>query len=46
MEMKVAAAKALADVVSDSELDENHIITNEFDERVLLTIVKAVKDNA
>ena len=45
-EMKVAAAKALADLVSDSELCEEYIIPNALDERVAPAVAKAVAQAA
>lgn len=41
-EMKVAAAKAIASLVSDEELSEDYIIVPPFDERVGETVAKAV----
>ena len=45
-EMKMAAAKALASLVSDEELDEDYIIPKPFDPRVGKTVAKAVADAA
>ena len=45
-EMKVAAAKAIASLVSDDELRADYIIPAPFDERVAPTVAKAVKDAA
>ena len=45
-EMKVAAAEALASLVSDDELNENYIIPAAFDERVGPTVAKAVAEAA
>jgi Malic enzyme len=42
-EMKLAAAKALAALVSDDELNEEYILPFAFDKRVALTISNAVK---
>lgn len=41
-EMKIAAAKALAGLISDEELNEDYIIPAAFDERVGGTVAKAV----
>ncbi len=45
-EMKVAAAKAIASLVSDEELKSEYIIPTPFDKRVGPTVAKAVKDAA
>lgn len=45
-EMKVAAAKAIASIVSDEELNEEYIIPGAFDERVAKVVAKAVADEA
>ena len=45
-EMKVAAAKAIASLVSDEELSAEYIIPNAFDERVGKTVSEAVKEAA
>ena len=45
-EMKLAAAMALAGLVSEEELDENHIIPNPLDPRVAKTVAKAVAEAA
>ena len=45
-EMKVAAAEALAGLISDNELNENYIIPAAFDERVGPTVAKAVAEAA
>jgi len=42
--MKVAAAYALADLVSDEALNEENIMPGAFDPRVAKTVAKAVKD--
>ena len=42
-EMKVAAAYAIASLVSDEELNPEYIIPNAFDERVGKTVAEAVK---
>lgn len=44
--MKVAAAKAIASIVSDEELNEEYIIPGAFDERVASAVAKAVSDEA
>ena len=45
-EMKMAAAKALADLISDEELNENYIIPAAFDPRVGPAVAKAVAEAA
>ena len=45
-EMKVAAAKAIASLVSEEELSAEYIIPNPFDPRVAETIAKAVAQTA
>ena len=45
-EMKVAAAEALASLISDEELNEDYIIPAAFDERVGPAVAKAVADAA
>ena len=45
-EMKVAAAKAIASIVTDEELNEEYIIPGAFDERVAKAVAKAVADEA
>lgn len=45
-EMNIAAAKAIASLVSDSELTADYIIPSPFDERVAPTVAAAVKDAA
>lgn len=45
-EMKVAAAKAIASLVSDEELKADYIIPAPFDKRVGETVAKAVKEAA
>lgn len=42
-EMKVAAAYALASLISDNELRSDYIIPDPFDERVAKTVAEAVK---
>jgi malate dehydrogenase (oxaloacetate-decarboxylating) len=41
-EMKIAAAKAIADVVEDEELNEHYIIPSVFDQRVVQKVSEAV----
>ena len=45
-EMKMAAAKAIASIVTDDELKEDYIIPGAFDERVAKAVAKAVADEA
>ncbi len=45
-EMKIAAAKAIASLVSDEELSPDYILPKAFDERVGPTVAKAVADAA
>ena len=45
-EMKVAAANALANLISDDELNEEYIIPAAFDERVGPAVAKAVAEAA
>ena len=45
-EMKMAAAEALANLISDEELNENYIIPAAFDERVGPAVAKAVAEAA
>ncbi len=45
-EMKIAAAKAIASLVSDDELTEEYILPKAFDERVGVTVAKAVTEAA
>ncbi|MCI5863589.1 MAG: malic enzyme-like NAD(P)-binding protein [Lachnospiraceae bacterium] len=45
-EMKMAAAKAIADLVSEDELSPDYIIPKAFDERVGKAVSKAVADAA
>jgi malate dehydrogenase (oxaloacetate-decarboxylating) len=45
-EMKIAAAKAIASIVSDDELKPDYIIPGAFDERVAKVVAKAVADEA
>lgn len=41
-EMKMAAARAIAGIISDEELNEEYIIPGAFDERVCAAVAKAV----
>lgn len=45
-EMKMAAARAIASIVTDEELNEEYIIPGAFDERVAKVVAKAVADEA
>ena len=45
-EMKLAAAEAIASLVSEDELSEDYIIPAAFDERVATTVAEAVKEAA
>ena len=45
-EMKMAAAKAIASIVTDDELKEDYIIPGAFDERVAKVVAKAVAGEA
>ena len=45
-EMKIAAAYAIASLVSDDELNEEHVITDPFDERVAPIVAGAVAEAA
>lgn len=45
-EMKLAAARAIADLVTDKELNENYIIPDAFDKRVSQSVADAVKQIA
>ena len=45
-EMKIAAAKAIASIVTDEELNEEYIIPGAFDQRVAKVVAKAVADEA
>lgn len=44
--MKLRAAKAIADIVSAEELNENYIIPDAFDERVAKAVANAVREEA
>lgn len=43
-EMKIAAAQGIAEVIKESELREDYIIPDAFDERVAKVVAKAVSD--
>ncbi len=43
-EMKLAAAKGIAEVILDSEITEDYVIPGVFDERVVKVVAKAVAD--
>ena len=45
-EMKIAAAKAIASIVTEEELNEDYIIPGAFDQRVAKAVAKAVADTA
>ena len=45
-EMKIAAAHALADLISDEELNPDYIIPKAFDKRVGPAVAKAVAQAA
>jgi malate dehydrogenase (oxaloacetate-decarboxylating) len=45
-EMKIAAANAIASLVSDEELKADYIIPSPFDKRVAHSVAKAVKEAA
>ena len=45
-EMKIAAAKAIAAIVSDEELNENYIIPDAFNKNVVKVVAQAVKEAA
>ena len=45
-EMKVAAARAIASLVSDDELSAEYILPKAFDDRIGKTVAKAVYDAA
>lgn len=44
--MKIAAAKAIASIITDNELSEEYIIPGAFDKRVVEVVAKAVADEA
>ena len=43
--MKLAAAEAIASLVSDEELDEDHVMPEAFDPRVADLVAEAVKSH-
>ncbi len=45
-EMKIAAAYAIADIITEEELTEEYIIPGAFDERVAKAVAEAVKQKA
>ncbi|HCL01795.1 MAG TPA: NAD-dependent malic enzyme [Lachnoclostridium phytofermentans] len=45
-EMKIAAAKAIASIITEEELSDDYIIPGAFDERVAKVVAKAVADEA
>jgi malate dehydrogenase (oxaloacetate-decarboxylating) len=45
-EMKLAAARALAEVIPEEDLSEDYVIPSVFDERVVPTMAEAVKEAA
>ena len=45
-EMKMAAAKAMAEIITDEELNAEYIIPDAFDKRVVEAVSKAVADTA
>jgi malate dehydrogenase (oxaloacetate-decarboxylating) len=45
-EMKLAAAKALANIISDDELSPDYIVPGAFDKRVAKAVAKAVANAA
>ena len=45
-EMKMAAARAMAEIISDEELSEDYIIPDAFDKRVVEAVSKAVANTA
>jgi malate dehydrogenase (oxaloacetate-decarboxylating) len=45
-EMKLAAARALAEVIPEEDLSEDYVIPSVFDERIVPTMAKAVKEAA
>ena len=46
LDMKIAAARAIASLVSEAELDEDHVIASPFDPRVAPAVAKAVAEAA
>jgi malate dehydrogenase (oxaloacetate-decarboxylating) len=45
-EMKLAAARALAEVIAEEDLSEDYVIPNVFDERIVSTVSEAVQEAA
>jgi malate dehydrogenase (oxaloacetate-decarboxylating) len=45
-EMKLAAARALAEVIPEEDLSEDYVIPSVFDERIVPTMAEAVKEAA
>jgi malate dehydrogenase (oxaloacetate-decarboxylating) len=45
-EMKLAAAEAMAGVISEEELSEDYIVPSVFDERVAPAVAEAVAETA
>ena len=45
-EIKMAAARAIASIISDDELNEEYIIPGAFDERVCKAVAKAVAEES
>ena len=45
-EMKLAAVKAIADIIPENELTEDYIIPGAFDKKVVPAVAKAVADAA
>jgi malate dehydrogenase (oxaloacetate-decarboxylating) len=45
-EMKLAAARALAEVIPEEDLSEDYVIPSVFDERVVPAMAEAVKEAA
>ena len=46
LEMKIAAANAIASLITKDELDEDHVIASPFDPRVAPTVARAVAEAA
>ena len=46
MEMKLAAAHALADLIDDKDLRQDNVVIDVFDERVPFAVAKAVAKKA
>ena len=44
--MKIAASKAIASLIDEKDLREDHIIVSAFDERVVPSVAKAVIEEA